>query len=76
MIEEADKCGDCALKVDVVFPKRVVGVNKQRLAGWEAGHESRIQAAVAILQSAARENAVPKALLKLTSVKQQATLFQ
>jgi hypothetical protein len=44
MTEETDKSGDCALKVDIVFPEGIVGVNEQRLAGREAGHELRIQA--------------------------------
>ncbi len=29
------KAGDGALEVDVVFPKRVIGVEEQGLAGWE-----------------------------------------
>ena len=36
MIEIRDEGRDRALKVDVVFPKRVVGINEQRLAGLMA----------------------------------------
>ena len=44
MIKKADGRGDGALEVDIVFPKRIVGVDKQRLAGREAGHKGRINA--------------------------------
>ena len=31
MIQERNEAGDGALKIDVVFPQRVVGVDEQRL---------------------------------------------
>ena len=31
MIQERNKVGDGTLKVDVVFPKRIVGIDQQRL---------------------------------------------
>ncbi|MBV9339564.1 MAG: hypothetical protein JO159_01575 [Acidobacteria bacterium] len=31
MVQEGNKTGDGALKVDVVFPERVVGINQQIL---------------------------------------------
>jgi hypothetical protein len=39
MIHVANKGSDCSLKVDVVFPQRVIGVNKQSLAGEKLRHE-------------------------------------
>jgi hypothetical protein len=34
MVEVRDKGGDCSLKIDVVLPQGIVGVEKQRLAEW------------------------------------------
>ena len=31
VVEKADEVADGALKVDIVFPKRIVGVDQQRL---------------------------------------------
>jgi hypothetical protein len=31
MIQERDEVGDGALKIDIVFPKSIVGINEQRL---------------------------------------------
>ena len=36
VVEVGDEAGDGALEVDVVLPKRVVGVDKQGLVGWVA----------------------------------------
>lgn len=37
VIKVANECCNGALKVDVVFPQGVVGVDEQRLAGRELG---------------------------------------
>jgi hypothetical protein len=42
VIEKADKCSNCALKVDVVFPERIVSIDKQGLTGRELGHGSDV----------------------------------
>jgi hypothetical protein len=42
VIEKADKCSNCALKVDVVFPERIVSIDKQGLTGGELGHGSDV----------------------------------
>jgi len=39
MIQKRDEVSDGALKVDVVFPKGIVGVNEQVLTGWKAMRE-------------------------------------
>jgi hypothetical protein len=33
MVKERDEVGDRALKVDIVFPERVIGIDEQRLGG-------------------------------------------
>ena len=42
VIEPGDEVGDGTLKVNVVFPERVVGVEKQSLAGRELRHGSMV----------------------------------
>ena len=39
VIQIADEGADHALEVDVVLPKRIVGVDEQGLAGRKLGHE-------------------------------------
>jgi hypothetical protein len=46
MVQKTDERGNGALKVDVVFPQRIVCVDEQGLSGREAGHRSMVKAAV------------------------------
>jgi hypothetical protein len=38
MIEERNKVGNCPLKINIVFPKRVIGIDEQCLEAIVSGH--------------------------------------
>jgi hypothetical protein len=41
VVEMGDKIGDRLLKIDVVLPKSVIGIDKQRLRFWETNDLGR-----------------------------------